>query len=94
MRLTRDDAIELIWLNNGEGNARITKVDDVSLGHSRWMDLRKLIVKDEFDRLWAADYEIGLTELQDDPPPWDGEESVNFYQVEAVAVTTYEYVRL
>lgn len=93
MKLNKVDAESLLYSNNGDTVAGVTKVDDFSLYHGRWDDNRRLVVEIEHGQYYATDYFVGLTEYQE-YSSWDGAEEIEFFPVERIPVQTYEYVKL
>lgn len=92
-----DRARELLYAGpsarDGSPGADLVWHDDVQGDQSRWMMHHMLIVrKEDTGELFAADYEVGLTEYQD-VQPWDGYSEVEFYPVTVFPVTTCEYRR-
>lgn len=67
-------------------------VDDIRVDSDRWMEHRQLVISDPTGNLFAADYEIGLTEYQD-TPIWYGLKEIEFYPVSRHPITVYEYRR-
>lgn len=93
MKLNKVDAESLLYSNDGDTVAGVTRVEDTSLGHSRWEDHRRLVVEIEHAQYYATDYSVGLTELQDHSS-WDEINEIEFYPVEQVPIKAFEYVRL
>ena len=92
MKLTRDQALDLLWDGECTELPGYAKVADSQIGTNRWSSIHELVIRDVHGKLWAADYYRGLTEYQD-IDPFEDEAEVEFGEVEKVAVTTYEYRR-
>ena len=92
MKLTRDQALDLLWDGECTDLPGFAKVAESQTGSGRWCSYHQLVISDDYGNLWAADFERGLTEMQD-IDPFEDEEEVEFGEVEKVAVTTYEYRR-
>jgi hypothetical protein len=94
LKMSAEDARELTY--GGDFSAEgLTVESDEQTGTSRWESIHLLVVKDRDGRLWAATYRQGLTEYQDSRAFGDDDDrEVQFYEVEKVPVTTYEYRRI
>ena len=92
MKLTREVARDLLACRNLPDLGLEVESDEY-WDHSRWESIHQLVVKDKDGRLWAARYRQGLTEYQD-IEPFEDQDEVEFYQVEKIPVTTYEYRRV
>ena len=93
MKLTRDQALDLLYYGESGELPGYAREATVQTGTSRWCSHHQLVIRDEHGNLWAADYALGLTEYQD-VDEFDGEEEISFTEVEKVPVTTYEYRRI
>jgi hypothetical protein len=67
-------------------------IEDEHQDSSRWMEFRRLVFKFD-DKYYAFDYEVGLTEIQEDCGTFDeaGDE-VECYEVEPKEVASIVYV--
>lgn len=91
--LPASDARELIGMKFGEeAFDGWIPVADEHLGKRRWVECRRLIIRDEGGYHFAAEYERGLSETQD-TGPWEYDETVTFAPVvvrkRMVEVTEY-----
>jgi hypothetical protein len=89
LKLTGEHARALTWGETGPELNLTIELDEYT-GSRRWVSEHRLIVKDGDGRLWAANYERGLTECQDSKP-FEDQVEVEFTEVKKVPVTTYEY---
>jgi len=88
MKLPRAQAQDYAY-SNADGFYQIERNEQVD--SNRWSGIYELVIKDTTGKYWMACYQRGLTENQDEVPfEYDGEE-IEFYEVERVPVTTYEY---
>lgn len=92
MKLTRDQALDLLWDGECTELPGFAKVAESQTGSGRWCSYHQLVIRDDCGNLWAADFERGLTEYQD-IDAFQDEEDVEFEAVEKVPVTIYEYRR-
>lgn len=92
MKLTRDQALDLLWDGECTELPGYAREATSQTGSSRWVSHHQLVIRDDYQNLWAADYCLGLTEYQD-IDAFQDEDEVEFAEVEKVAVTTYEYRR-
>jgi hypothetical protein len=87
MKLTREEAVGLLEAVP-HPDVSVVHLEEVHL--SRWTRTMQLVVMDGQGRYWAAEYDEGLTEMQD-TSPWDDQDEVEFTEVKKVPVTTYRY---
>jgi len=92
VKLTRDQALDLLWDGECGELPGYAREATVQVGSGRWVSYHQLVIRDDHGNLWAADYALGLTEHQD-IDEFNGEEEIDFAEVEKVPVTTYEYRR-
>lgn len=94
MKLTRDQALDLLWDGECTELPGYAREATSQTGSGRWCSYHELVIRDPGGQLWATGYEQGLTESQD-CSPFDDLDSAGaeFWPVEKVAVTTYEYRR-
>ena len=92
MKLTRDQALDLLWDGECTELPGYAKVADSQIGTNRWSSIHELVIRDDYGNLWAVDYYRGLTEYQY-TEPFEDKDEVEFDAVEKVAVTTHEYRR-
>lgn len=92
MKLTRDQALDLLWDGECTELPGFAKVAESQTGSGRWCSYHQLVISDDYGNLWAADFERGLTEMQD-CGPFDDASEVEFAEVEKVPVTIYEFRR-
>jgi len=90
MKLTREQAQELASYGAEDPELGLTVEMNEQIDSRRWVSVHVLILRDAEGKLWEATYERGLTENQD-CQPFEYDDEVEFYEVEKVAVTTYEY---
>lgn len=86
MKLDKEVALELIY-GDCDGYKHVS---DEQVSSGRWSEYRLLVIEDADGNLWGSEYEVGLTESQDQYP-WDYEEEAEFKPVTRKAVTTYVY---
>lgn len=67
-------------------------IKDEIVEHSRWSVLHDLIFKHD-GVLYQTNYTVGATEYQDESP-WEFEDDVDCYVVEAKEVTAIKYVKV
>ena len=89
LKLTGEQARDLVY-DEADPELGLTVELDEQVASRRWVSVHRLIVRGEDGRLWAANYERGLTEYQDSKP-FEDQAGVKFAEVEKVPVTTYEY---
>lgn len=92
MKLTRDQALDLLWDGECTDLPGFAKVAESQTGSSRWVSHHQLVIRDDYGNLWAADYCLGLTEYQDIDAFQDDDE-VEFSEVKKVPITVFEYRR-
>ena len=92
MKLTREQALMLLETSYDHELGLITESNEL-LGTSRWTEIRQLVARDRDGRLWASEYEQGLTENQD-IVPWEGFYEIEFAEVRKVLVAVYRYERV
>lgn len=89
MKLSGTDARELAY--GGDFSAEgLTVESDEQVAEKRWTAVHQLVIKDRDGKLWAAEYERGLTENQD-IDPFEYRDEVEFREVRKVPVTVYKY---
>lgn len=75
-----------VWGDEPEG---FELVDDIDVDSGRWQQYKQSILEHkESGRLFAVDYSVGLTEMQENEPP---SQTSDIYEVEKVEVVAYEY---
>lgn len=92
MKLTRDQALDLLWDGECTDLPGFAKVAESQTGSGRWCSYHQLVISDDYGNLWAADFERGLTEMQD-CGPFDEQDEVQCHEVEKIEVITHEYRR-
>ena len=88
-KIPRDTMRDILWENHG-GEVIL----DTRTGHSRWSVHHLIVFRlDETGLLYEATYSTAATEYQDDRP-WDHEDPVEVFQVEAHEFMTIKYLRV
>lgn len=91
MRLDKELAEELLWLDSADGYTVIARQ---YRGRSRWEVKYLLVISDSEGRSWGANYRDPATEIQesDDPYRRYGENDVVFVPVTVSMVPEYGLV--
>lgn len=102
LMLPKEAAEKMIWMNVGDilhfDGEQYALVDLVANGSGRWNEYWQLIFQalGSSSELFACDYELGLTEAQDNPPFEMYDDEIPCYSVERVekVITTITYVKV
>lgn len=97
-KISGEDAESLTDIDIGKTVGQYQKVDEVHLEIGRWSQYRRVVF--EYDgTLYAFDYALGLTEMQENDYPWfdwGGRDynDVEVFRVSIYAKTVFEYPKL
>lgn len=97
LTITAESGRDLLRANPGEqANDYYFKVTEQVDGSGRWTEHRTVVFRQLFNLndYWAFDYEVGLTEYQENEYPWEHSDKVECYRVEPHVVITIEYRKL